>query len=121
MLPLLAGVIVLADNQGNNQAIQGQGFRKNKHDEHTNEKLVLIVGSADIVATRIIRIGYVRVPSSLGCVGWKHGNGRSTVTNSSDAVVSNYSNATSSHKSRDTAAESSGELQLRRVRYCFRL
>jgi hypothetical protein len=32
---------MLADNQGNNHAVQRQGFRKDQHDEHTDKKFVL--------------------------------------------------------------------------------
>jgi hypothetical protein len=101
---------VLTQNQGDNQTIQGQGFRENQHDEHTNVQLVGAVGGTGTASHAIlISHALVGIPEPFSSI-------LGPQTESSNTGISNHSDGSSGRQTRKTTTQPGSELKKTEVK-----
>eukprot|EP00538_Stauroneis_constricta_P009302 CAMPEP_0119548072 /NCGR_PEP_ID=MMETSP1352-20130426/2081_1 /TAXON_ID=265584 /ORGANISM="Stauroneis constricta, Strain CCMP1120" /LENGTH=186 /DNA_ID=CAMNT_0007593241 /DNA_START=145 /DNA_END=705 /DNA_ORIENTATION=+ len=101
---------MLTNDQGYDHAIQRQRLRKNEHDEHADEQLVLIFRSAHFLSGGLLAFGDGGVTLLLR-LRREQGDLRCTVPNGPDAVIANNSNAKAGSQTGNAAAQSGAQMR----------
>mmetsp|Transcript_34317 Transcript_34317/g.100939 ORF Transcript_34317/g.100939 Transcript_34317/m.100939 type:complete len:208 (+) Transcript_34317:1426-2049(+) len=108
---------MLADNQGHNEPIQGQGLAEDEHNEHANKKLVLVVAAAHIISANCtaIIVGDRGISAGLGNTAGEQTDGAGPVPHRPDAGIAHDANAAAGRQARYAGAEPRAQVRKGRV------